>query len=101
MRLAFKQKGLYDDAVCKIGHSLVQTLLHAPTVNSFLQLWEQSNAFCHSWYEKVLSAINHFTAISGALLTGNYGLWNTYVLLMMVLYAPSNTGGLRCSFSPV
>jgi len=39
--------------------------------------------------------MNHFTAISGALLTGNYGLWNTYVLLMMVLYAPSNTGGLR------
>ena len=26
MRLAFEQKGLYDDAVCKIGHFLVQTL---------------------------------------------------------------------------
>ena len=30
--------------------------------------------------------------LSGALLTGNYGLWNAYVLLMMFLYAPSHTG---------
>lgn len=33
---------------------------------------------------------SYFSFYSG-LITGNYGLWNTYVLLMMVLYAPTQT----------
>ena len=28
--------------------------------------------------------------ITGALLTGNYGMWNAYALVMMVLYAPDS-----------
>ena len=45
---------------------------------------------CHGWLVKV---ILHLSS-SGALLTGNYGLWNAYVLLMMFLYAPSHAGEL-------
>lgn len=45
---------------------------------------------CHGWLVKVILCLSS----SGALLTGNYGLWNAYVLLMMFLYAPSHTGEL-------
>ena len=45
---------------------------------------------CHGWLVKVILRLSS----SGALLTGNYGLWNAYVLLMMFLYAPSHAGEL-------
>ncbi len=32
-----------------------------------------------------------FSLPQGALLTGNYGLWNAYVVVMLILYAPSRT----------
>ena len=31
--------------------------------------------------------------IAGALLTGNYGMWNAYVIVMMILYAPPAAKG--------
>ena len=45
---------------------------------------------CHGCLVKVILRLSS----SGALLTGNYGLWNAYVLLMMFLYAPSHAGEL-------
>ena len=31
--------------------------------------------------------------IAGALLTGNYGMWNAYAVVMMILYAPPAAKG--------
>ena len=36
--------------------------------------------------EKICSQNNFFT---GGILTGNFGMWNAYCLVMMCLYAPS------------
>ena len=37
--------------------------------------------------------LNFWELIAGALLTGNYGMWNAYVIVMMILYAPPAAKG--------
>ena len=53
---------------------------------------------CIRMNDKILLLGNVFCnlvhGITGALLTGNYGMWNAYTLLIMILYAPSKPSGM-------
>ena len=51
----------------------LETRLNTPSI-MLLRSWDQ------------ICDLNN--VIAGALLTGNYGMWNAYAIIMMILYAP-------------